>query len=231
MIKAVFIDIDNTILSFDDYVRETMRVGFKKFGLREYEDWMFEVFLGVNSKLWRQIEKKEITFGELQKTRWNKVFKKLGIDFDGVKFETYFRECLFDNAIPVDGAYEMLDYLSEKYILCAANNGPLEQQTNRLKVGKMLDYFTSVYVSEGVGASKPSKKFFEFAVHDLNKKTDESIKPEEIMIIGDSITADMVGGAEFGLKTCWYNRHKAQLPKKVELDYVIEKLEEVENIL
>ncbi|MBR1731266.1 MAG: HAD-IA family hydrolase, partial [Ruminococcus sp.] len=215
-IKAVFIDIDNTILSFDDYVRETMRNGFKKFGLREYEGWMFGVFLGINSKLWRQIETKEITFNELQKIRWNTVFEKLDIDFDGIKFEKYFRECLRDSAIPVNGAYEMLGYLSDRYILCAASNGPLEQQINRLKVGNMLDCFTAVYVSEGVGASKPSEKFFSYALEDLRKKTGEEILPEEIVIIGDSITADIVGGARFGMKTCWYNRHKAQLPKKVE---------------
>lgn len=231
MIKAIFIDVDNTILSFDEYVKQTMREGFRHFRLREYEKWMFGVFLNINSKLWRQIEKKEITFEELGQIRWNLVFEKLDIDFDGVVFEKYFRDCLHDNAIPVEGAYEMLDYLSSKYILCAASNGPYEQQVNRLRIGKMLDYFEAVYVSENVGASKPSEKFFEYAFKDLSDKTGKIIKPDEALIIGDSITADMVGGANFGLKTCWYNRHKAQLPKKVELDYVIKKLEEVKTLL
>lgn len=231
MTKVIFIDIDNTILSFDEYVKHAMREGFKKFGLREYEKWMFGVFLGINAKLWRQIEKKEITFEELGQNRWNMVFEKLGIDFDGVVFEHYFRDCLRESAIPVDGAYEMLDYLSGKYILCAASNGPSNQQLNRLKLSRMLDYFEAVYVSEGLGASKPSEKFFEYAFEDLESKLKEAIKPEETLIIGDSITADMAGGADFGMKTCWYNRHKAQLPKKVELDYVITDLEEVKTIL
>lgn len=231
MIKVVFIDIDNTILSFDEYVKRSMKSGFEKFGLGEYRGEMFGVFLGVNSKLWRQIEKKEITFDELQKIRWNTVFEKLGIDFDGEVFEKYFRDCLHDSAIPVKGAFEMLDYLKDKYILCAASNGPYEQQCNRLRVGNMLDYFTEVYVSGEIGASKPSEKFFESAVKDLESKTQQSFKREEMIIIGDSITADMMGGANFGIKTCWYNRHKAQLPKKVKLDYAIEKLEGIKNIL
>lgn len=231
MIKVIFIDIDNTILSFDEYVKLTMREGFRHFGLKEYEDWMFGEFLEINAKLWRQIEKKEITFEELGQIRWNMVFEKLDIDFDGVVFEQYFRDCLRESAIPVEGAYEMLDYLSKKYTLCAASNGPSNQQINRLRIGKMLAYFESVYVSEGVGASKPSRKFFEYAFKDLESKMGEKIKPDEALIIGDSITADIIGGADFGMKTCWYNRHKAQLPKKVEPDFVIERLEEVKNIL
>lgn len=231
MIKVVFIDIDNTLLSFDEYVKLAMREGFKKFGLREYEKWMFGVFLSINSKLWRQIETKEITFEELEKIRWNKVFEKLDIEFDGVVFEEYFRDTMYDSAIPVKGAYEMLDYLSGKYTLCAASNGPYDQQVNRLRTGDMLKYFEAVYVSESVGASKPSGKFFEYSFNDLSSRTGENIEPENALIIGDSITADMVGGAQFGMKTCWYNRHKAQPPKKVELDYIIEQLEEVKNIL
>lgn len=230
MIKVIFIDIDNTLLSFDEYVKQAMREGFEKFGLGEYRGEMFGVFLGINAKLWRAIEKKEITFEELGQIRWNMVFEKLGIDFDGVVFEDYFRARLRESAIPVDGAYEMLDYLSSKYTLCAASNGPSCQQVNRLKLGNMLHYFEAVYVSEDVGASKPSEKFFEYAFNDLESKTCEKIKPGEALIIGDSITADMVGGAQYGLKTCWYNRHKAQLPKKVELDFVVERLNEIKGI-
>ncbi|MCR5652898.1 MAG: HAD family hydrolase, partial [Ruminococcus sp.] len=124
MIKVVFIDVDNTILSFDEYVKFIMKKGFSEYGLRDYEEWMYDEFVGINLKLWRQIEKKELTFEKLGRARWNMVFEKLGINFDGIVFEQYFRDNLHDSAIPVDGAYDMLGYLSEKYILCAASNGP-----------------------------------------------------------------------------------------------------------
>ena len=32
--QVVFIDIDNTLLDFDAYIRQTMRQGFAHFGLR-----------------------------------------------------------------------------------------------------------------------------------------------------------------------------------------------------
>ena len=138
-LKAIFIDIDNTLLSFDEYVKQTMEQGFAHFGLKAYELWMYDTFTQVNHGLWRQIEDGTLTFAELTKIRWNRVFEALGIDFDGPVFEKYFRGALYDSAIPEDGAYELLDALKEDYILCAASNGPYEQQLHRLEIAGMRD--------------------------------------------------------------------------------------------
>ena len=103
MIKAVLLDIDNTLFSFDGYVQYSMKHGFEKYGLRLFEDWMPSVFHRINNELWGRIEKGTLTFEELGKIRWNLVFRELGIVFDGVVFEQYFRKELFWSAIPEDG--------------------------------------------------------------------------------------------------------------------------------
>ena len=92
--KLILIDIDNTLLDFDAYIRQTMEEGFAHFGLRPYEPWMYDVFHRENNKLWRQIEEGTLTFPELEKIRWNKVFAALDIEFDGTVFEKYFRTAL-----------------------------------------------------------------------------------------------------------------------------------------
>lgn len=66
--KAVFLDIDNTLLSFDGYVKQTMKEGFEHFGLKPYEPYMFDVFIRENTKLWRQIEQGTLVFEELEKS-------------------------------------------------------------------------------------------------------------------------------------------------------------------
>ena len=38
MLKVILFDIDNTLLSFDGYVEEAMRSGFREFGIGPYED-------------------------------------------------------------------------------------------------------------------------------------------------------------------------------------------------
>ncbi len=227
--KAIFWDIDNTLLSFDEYVKHTMKEGFAHFGLKSYEPYMYDSFTTENNKLWRGIEQGTLTFGELEKVRWNNVFRVLDIDFDGVVFEKYFRAKLFDSAIPEAGAYEALDYLKKKYILCVASNGPYEQQVHRLEIADMKKYFDYIFVSEKVGASKPSGKFFAYAFEEINRNRDEIISPDETMIIGDSLTSDIEGGAKYGMQTCLYRRKKdIAVPESV---YVIDNLSRVSDFL
>lgn len=206
--KVIFIDIDNTLLSFDAYVKHTMKEGFETFGLKPYESWMFETFTKVNNGLWQQIEQGTLTFQELEKIRWNRVFEALRIAFDGVVFEKYFREALYESAIPEEGAYELLEHLHGKYLLCAASNGPYQQQVHRLEIADMKKYFTHLFVSEKIGISKPATEFFDRAFQIVNEGEKEPVLPEECMMIGDSLTSDIEGGQMYGMKTCFYRRGK-----------------------
>ena len=235
-IRAVFIDIDNTLLSFDGYVKQTMKTGFDHFGLKKYEDWMSDVFFRINNGLWEAIEREELTFEELKKVRWNKVFKELGIDFEGPVFETYFRKELNSSAIPMEGAQELVRYLSGRYILCAASNGPYEQQVNRLRIAGMLPYFHDVYVSENIGSPKPTEEYFRECMKRLNESLSadpgmKEITPGEVMMIGDSFTSDMAGGVTFGMKTCLYNFKEKKVPEDSGINYTVTSLADIPGMI
>ena len=219
--KAIFIDVDNTILDFDEYTKYILEKGFSDFSLGKFEPYMLDAFHEVNNQLWRQIEKGEISMPELQKIRFQRFFDKLGINFDGITFEKYYKINLNESAIPVNHAYEMLEYLSKKYILCVASNGPYNQQLNRLRIAKMDKYFKYFFVSEKLGHSKPSKEFFAEAFKELNKN--QEILPNKTWIIGDSLTSDMAGGKNFGLKTCFYNKKNIDV-SEINVDLVINDL-------
>lgn len=231
MIKVIFVDIDDTLLSFSGYVKSAMRDGFARFGIAEYKEEMFPVFEEINGHLWRQIERGEITFDELQEIRWNRIFAALGLDFDGVLFEKYFRDYLFDSAIPIDGAMDMLEYLYPKYTLCAASNGPYGQQINRLKVAGMYKYFLDCFISEKAGAQKPTAAFFDYCFGRLRHHGVEGLKPSEVMIIGDSLTSDMAGGAAYGMKTCLLAAEPLPEADMAGIDHVIRDLRQVSEIL
>ena len=231
MLKVILFDIDNTLLSFDEYVKEAMKNGFGKFEIGTYEDGMFNTFNQVNTDLWHAIENGELDFEELKKKRWNMIFERLGIKADGEAFEKHFRDCLFESAIPIDGALELLEYLHDKYILCVASNGPYLQQVNRLKICGMLPYFSDLFISEEVGSSKPSESFFQVCIDRLNLKSEEEILPGEIMIVGDSLTSDMAGGIRFGIQTCFYNPCNKQIPREMNLNHQVTSLKEIKNIL
>ena len=216
MLRVILFDIDNTLLSFDEYVKESMKNGFEKFEIGIYKEEIFDIFTEVNTGLWHELEKGTISFEELKKKRWNMRFERLGIAADGEAFEKYFRECLFESAIPIDGAMELLDYLCGKYTLCVASNGPYLQQLNRLKICGMLPYFSDFFISEEVGSQKPSASFFETCIDRLNSKSKEKILPCEI---------------KMGIQTCFYNPSQKPIPSEMNINNHVTSLKEIKNIL
>lgn len=201
-IKAVFLDIDNTLLDFNACSRLSMEKAFTECGL-PFEPKMYDVFKEVNDGLWRQIEKGTLTRKQLHATRFQLVLERLGLNGDGAGIETHFLDHLATDAIPIEGARELLAYLSEKYVLCIASNAPYEQQLKRLTGVNMLSYFQKHFISEKMGVAKPSKDYFDRCFAEL-----PGIMPGETIIIGDSVTADIRGGKAYGMHTCWYDHEQ-----------------------
>lgn len=231
MLKVILFDVDNTLLSFENYVRESMRAGFAEFGICEYREEMFDVFTRINDGLWHSLEKGEITFEELKRDRWNLIFRELGVEWDGPAFESWFRARLNVSAIPEPGAKELLERLRGRYLLGVASNGPYEQQINRLRVGGMLDFFTCCFISGEIGAAKPSPAFFSAAMERLSAFFPQPLLPEEVMIVGDSLTSDIKGGRDCGMRTCLYNPKGKPVPERDGPDVSVRSLAEVENVL
>ncbi len=223
-IKAVFLDIDNTLLDFKACSRLSMKKAFAECGLPYTED-MYATFHRVNDGLWSQIEQGTLTREQLHATRWNLILRELGMNGDGQAVEARFLEHLATDAVPVDGAYDLLEYLYPRYTVCIASNAPYEQQLRRLTTVNMLRFFHKQFISEKLGAAKPSEAFFAACFAELN-----GIKPQESVMIGDSLTADIGGGKAFGMHTCWYDPAKSGKIAQ-EADYTVSSLQEIMTIL
>ena len=225
MITTVFIDIDNTLLDFDVCATYAMSKGLEKYG-KHYENGLFECFKKINDNLWRRIEDGTLTKDGLKKIRWNLVFDAFGIKgIDGPEFEEIFHDFLAVSAEPVSGAHELLTNLYGKYKLFATSNGPFKQQRFRLKKAGMLKYFKHVFVSEQAGAMKPTKEFFDYCTSRLAVSS-----PDEIVLIGDSLTADINGGKNYNMKTIWFDFARLNIADG-EWDYAVKELSEIKNIL
>lgn len=224
MVKTIFIDVDNTLLDFNECAKWSMEKALADHGIF-YPD-IFGVFKKINDLLWLEIEKGGLTREGLYKKRWNMVFESAGIKLNGVEFEREFLHYLEESAKPVQGAYEALEYLSGKYTVCVASNAPQSQQEKRLKKAGMLKFLHKVFTSEQIGYPKPSKAFFDGCFEKLG-----GIEKDEVILIGDSLTADVVGGAEYGLKTCWFNYAGEALPETVSPDFVVNTLWDIKKIL
>jgi len=213
MIRAVFVDIDNTLISFDQAVIGAMTEGFPRLDIGRYEPGMEKTFNTVNQGLWEQMEKGEIDLDHIRAVRWNRVLKALSLTGDGPLMEDYFRSYLWDHAHPMDGALALLRFLNAQGLpVCAASNGPTAQQEHRLLISGMRPMLTAVYASEALGVSKPDPLFFKKALADLNARVPAPpIRPGEVLMLGDSLTSDIKGGAGCGMRTCWLNLNGAPL--------------------
>lgn len=229
MIKAIFFDIDNTLLDFDEYVKFALREGFKEFGYPKYKEEMFETFTSINGGLWRDLEKGLLTFEELKKIRFQKVFAGLGFEGDGPAFEDYFRKKLWNHAVFEEGAEDLIKYLYPKYDLYSASNGPYEQQIHRMEIVGLDKFFKDNFISEDIGSQKPSEDFFKEAFRRISKREGKELLPEEAAIVGDSLTSDMTGGKKFGMKTCFYNKKNIEITEKTEIDVVCNSLLELKK--
>ncbi len=224
MIKAIFIDVDNTLLDFNKCASRAVAEIMSDNGI-EYKEEYFKVFKSINDDLWRRHEKGIITKDELYAIRFDRIFSRLDLDMDGAEFESEFRKKLFYLAEPVDGAVETLKYLHSKYKVFVASNAQQTQQVSRLRQAGMIDYIDAVYTSELLGVQKPKIEFFRAIIDDCG------YSKEEIALIGDSQTADIEGGKRAGLTTVWFNFDKELLKEDLRPDYIVDSLYEIPSIL
>ena len=226
MFKAIFFDIDNTLLDFNKGANKAMEKVFCDHKIPFSAD-MTNVFHEVNNSLWEKLEKEEITLEYLHEIRWGLVLERLCVcGFDSKEIENDFLAALRTCAVKIDGAQELLSHLFGKYKMYATSNAPHYQQIARLTNTGLIEYFDEVFTSEMIGVAKPEKGFFDRCFERV-----AGIKKEDVLLVGDSISADIKGGAAYGLKTCWYcpDREKAKTNELA--DYVINELCELENIL
>lgn len=225
MIKAVLLDVDNTLLDFNLNAAHSMKAAFSSCNL-EYNDSFFDVFLEVNTDLWDKIERRQITREELKRDRFKFILEKLGIKGDSAQLESLFRENLGKFAFPVEGAMDMINYLEKKYRLFVASNAIYKQQILRLTKSNMISHFEKLFISEKIGFDKPSKEYFNYCIENIG-----GVTAKEVAIIGDSLSADISGASAVGIITVWFNIHGKSAPNAPLADYTITKLSQIESIL
>lgn len=225
MIKAVFVDVDGTILDFDKCADEAMRRTFADFSLPFCAE-VVKSFHEINDSLWKSVERGEIPKSEVFERRWKETLAVLEIDFDFTVVEKKFFGYISEIAEPFDGACELLKYLSEKYTVCIASNAGFSQQRKRLTMAGMFEYVDFLFTSEKIGAEKPEKAFFDACFAEL-----DGVLPRETVIIGDSQTADILGGKNCGIKTIWFNPRKKEPICGISADFEVDSLDKIRTIL
>ena len=206
MIRCLLFDIDDTLLNFRDTADTVIAAALADVGVT-FTAEQLRHYHRLNGDLWAQVGAGTLTCARLYEIRFQHVFDTLGIAADGAEAERRFRARLYENAVPEDGAAETLAALSERYVLATASNAPQAQQEYRLAAAGLAPYFTHVFTSGGLGHDKPSPLFYEACLETLGNPPRDTV-----MMLGDSLAADVYGALHCGLRACLVNTRNVPVP-------------------
>lgn len=227
MIKTILWDFDNTLLNFDVAEKAAIVSTFEKFNLGTCTNQMLKRYEKINKEYWHMIEDKKIDKQTALVKRYEDFFIEYGIDSKIAKnFNDEYTKALGNTIEYVENSFELVSSLKGKYKQYIVSNGAKNVQTVRMKKSNFDKIVDGTFISDIVGAEKPSIEFFNY-VFDKIKVTDKS----EVIIIGDSLSSDIKGGNNAGIKTCWYNPKKKGIPSGYLVDYNIQSLNEILSIL
>lgn len=212
MIKRIIFDLDNILIEWKD----------------EYWDGVEEALKSENIKYTKQDIKDIENAIDRYETEYNTYTKGNMLEWINksvnIKVNMGFLEkCLehFSNCAPNKmnkEIYETLEYLSEKYELVVLTNWFKDPQVKRLKIANILKYFSKVYAPETF-LIKPNKEAFMKACQN---------KPEEAVMVGDTLKVDIEGAINVGLKAIYINKNAEKGSK----DYTtINEFSELKNVL
>lgn len=228
MIKYLLWDIDATLLNFKKAEYFAMREGFREFNIAIDESEIKNYNL-INDKYWKRLEKGEITREMVLHGRFREFFDGLKIAYNDkliYDFNKFYQVELGNNIFFNDNAKETLKALEKTYKQYAITNGSIVAQKEKLKKSGLDKIFDGVFISEEMGIDKPNKEFFDKVFENIG-----STDTREYLLVGDSLTSDILGANNAGIKNIWYNPEKKEKNLDVIVNFTIYDLREVVEIL
>ena len=227
MVKAILWDVDGTLLDFAAAEKAAIQRLFGEFGLGECTDEMAARYSCLNDGYWKRLERGEITKKEVLTGRFRAFFKELGLDPDlSEAFNAKFQLALGDTMVYRDDSLSIVKALRGRVRQYVVSNGTVVAQTKKLQRSHLGEWMDGVFLSEQLGAEKPSPRFFEQVFAAL-----PDIRREEMLIVGDSLTSDMQGGLNAGVPTCWYNPSRLPRPADMAIAFEIQNLQQIYELL
>ena len=225
MFEFLFLDLDDTILDFQKAEALALSKTLRAFGL-EPTDKVLKRYNLINKAHWEALERKELTREQVLVGRFQVLFSEMGIAAEPVAIARAYEDNLSVGHWFLPGAEEAVEALSKKYKLYLASNGTAKVQAGRLKSANISRFFEEVFVSQELGANKPSVEYFEKCFARI-----PGFDKRKAIIVGDSLTSDILGGQNAGIATCWVNPHHKEGRAGIRVDYEIEALSQLEELL
>lgn len=225
MIRTVLLDLDDTLLDFHKAEGMAVSKTLTNMGVEPTED-VIARYSVINKQQWELLELGTFTREEILVRRFAILFDELGVDYSAVEARRIYEHFLSQGHFFLPGAEQLLETLYGSYKLYLVSNGTGVVQDGRLQSAGISHYFEEIFISERVGYNKPSPEYFKRCFAKI-----PGYHPEETIILGDSLTSDILGGNNVGIHTCWFNPKGQSGREDILAEYEIHALKEFPMLL
>ncbi|MGR5319839.1 pyrimidine 5'-nucleotidase [Vibrio sp. DNB22_19_1] len=217
----ILFDADETLFHFDAF--KGLQLMFSRKGV-DFTEQDFVHYQTVNKPLWVDYQDGKVTAEELKHKRFTEWAEKLSTTT--AELNRAFLEAMADICTLLPGAKELMEALHGKAKMGIITNGFTELQAIRLERTGMANYFDHVVISEQVGIAKPDLGIFEYAMGQMGYPC-----KTRVLMVGDNLHSDILGGHNFGIETCWLNTTGASVDGQIAPNYTVASLDELKSIL
>jgi len=217
-IKAVAFDCYGTLIDFGDaHFVDVMGVVAMQNALQIEGKALFDRWLAASKEVWRQRgrdpdqptagpEPRFGTYTEIWAEMFDRAFAEMEAKGDAAGAHDLLVERL-SQAPPYAEVREVIEALRPHYRLCVLSNA--DDAWLHASLGKAGLRFELVVSSESAKSYKPRTKIF----HDTAALL--GLPPEQVLYVGDSPAADVLGAKHAGMPVAWLNRYGATRPENV----------------
>lgn len=228
--KAIIFDLDDTICNTSEILDQALRNTFTE-NLAHFPSKTVEEMMLLNKEAFKEtFLNPNIPVSSSTILIWLRCFELLNITppikvvlrlIEKIRAEVSAEIKL------IEGAEAILTLLSQKHIkIGILSNGAYMEQAEKLVILGIDSYIDYLVTPDICLANKPDAKAFTYMLDKLH------ISPDEALMIGDDIQADIKGAKSVGIKTVYFqHRTKRHGVEKAHADYIINSLFEVKDLL
>ena len=233
--KTLLFDLDDTLINNS----ESMKYAFLKVleVLKiNYSDKLFEMWERFDFEYYNIWEKKQIILLDskiqdrntfLRANRFIVFFEELELTIEeAVLLNNLYCNNLGKNILEIDNSSKVIKELRKTHQIVITTNGPHKAAIEKVKKIDIYPHITHIITSDEAGFNKPSAQFFEYAISKIENKDKRTM-----LLIGDGLNTDIIGGMNNGIDTCWFNPKELELPSEYSPTFIVKKLEHVKKLI